>query len=338
MRRGWLAVRWVLGALAGVLALGAVVAAVGAHGGRWNDRLDHLTHLASIWLAAGIVAFALSWFAASLRRAWAIRGAAAIAILAACGLMAPDFLRPATPRAPASAPHQIKLIEFNAWDTHSDADLVARWMAAQHPDLIVILEPSAALKARIGPATGLETSMVDDSIVATRRPVLMSRRGWDTHLLPGQMFFMNWPTLYGFDGRPFTLMGVHMGKPIPSWRSRLENIRLLAALNQVDRSSAILAGDFNSTQWSFRQRALDEATGLERRERGIATWPARLPMLRGRSFPAPLFPIDHIYAGPLWRTVKVERGPRLGSDHYPLIATLAWVGPVSGDPRLWPAP
>ena len=36
-----------------------------------------------------------------------------------------------------------------------------------------------------------------------------------------------------------------------------------------------------------------------------------------------VLPIDHVYAGPGWRTVSVQRGPKLGSDHYPVIVTLA---------------
>jgi len=32
--------------------------------------------------------------------------------------------------------------------------------------------------------------------------------------------------------------------------------------------------------------------------------------------PAPLLPIDQIYAGADWRTLGVRRLPRLGSDHY----------------------
>ncbi len=33
--------------------------------------------------------------------------------------------------------------------------------------------------------------------------------------------------------------------------------------------------------------------------------------------------VGALRAGPGWATVKVERGPWLGSDHYPLIVTLA---------------
>lgn len=39
--------------------------------------------------------------------------------------------------------------------------------------------------------------------------------------------------------------------------------------------------------------------------------------------PFPMLPIDHVYAGKGWRAVSVTRGPRLGSDHYPMVVVLA---------------
>ena len=49
--------------------------------------------------------------------------------------------------------------------------------------------------------------------------------------------------------------------------------------------------------------------------------------LLGRDWPLPVLPIDHVYAGPGWATVSVERGPSIGSDHYPLVVILAPVAP-----------
>jgi endonuclease/exonuclease/phosphatase (EEP) superfamily protein YafD len=336
MRYVWLSFRWGFEAVAAGLALVAAAAAVGAEGGRWNDKLDLLAHFALVWLALGALAFILSWASPSVVRGTLIRLAALVAVLAAGGLMLPDFTRQRSPRADASAPHQVKLVEFNQWGANSDPDRVIAWIAAQHPDLVVIVEPNPAVEPKLRQATGLETYMADNMIVAARHRFLRTRVNWDVHKLPGQGFNLNWPEIYGFDGKPFTLMGAHGGWPIPARRARAEALHLTLTLDTIDRPSTILAGDFNSTQWSYIRRQADEAIGLERRDRALPTWPARLPMLRGRDFPIPFLPIDHIYAGGEWRTVKVERGPRLGSDHYPLIATLAWDGPVGGDPSLWP--
>jgi endonuclease/exonuclease/phosphatase (EEP) superfamily protein YafD len=86
----------------------------------------------------------------------------------------------------------------------------------------------------------------------------------------------------------------------------------------------ILTGDLNTTPWSFGLQRLDRTLGLVRRDRALSTYPAQL---FGRPWPLPFLAIDHVYAGPGWATVKVERGPWLGSDHYPVIVTLAPVSP-----------
>jgi endonuclease/exonuclease/phosphatase (EEP) superfamily protein YafD len=336
MRHVWLTFRWSLEAGAAALALVAVAAAVGAEAGRWNDKLDLLAHFALVWLAAGVLAFLLSWASPGVVRGTLIRLAAIVAVLASGGLILPDFTRQRSPSAEASAAHQVKLVEFNAWGEHSDPVRVAQWIASQHPDLVVIVEPNAALEPKLRKAAGLETYMADGAIVAARHRFLHTRVDWDVHTTPGQGFFMNWPEIDGFDGKPFTLMGVHIGSPIPARRARAETLHLTLTLDGIDRPSTILVGDFNSSQFSHLRRQADEAIGLERRDRSLPSWPARLPMLNGRDFPIPFLPIDHIYAGAKWRTVKVERGPKLGSDHYPLIATLAWSGPLGGDPSLWP--
>ena len=106
-----------------------------------------------------------------------------------------------------------------------------------------------------------------------------------------------------------------------------QRVQLARVLAQIPSERAIIAGDFNSTPWSFSRRRWDEAFGLIRRTRAVFTWP--VPGSESIALPAlvPFLPIDHVYAGSGWATVKVERGPRLGSDHYPVVVTLAPVAP-----------
>jgi endonuclease/exonuclease/phosphatase (EEP) superfamily protein YafD len=79
----------------------------------------------------------------------------------------------------------------------------------------------------------------------------------------------------------------------------------------------ILTGDFNSAPWSFTLRRFDRRVGLRRRTRALATWPTRR-----FAMPFPFLAIDHVYAGSDWKTVSVRRGPRLGSDHFPVVVIL----------------
>ena len=76
------------------------------------------------------------------------------------------------------------------------------------------------------------------------------------------------------------------------------------------------------TPWSFTLKRLDRGLGIERRTHALASWPAGEFSGYRLHSPMPLVPIDHVYAGRDWRTVSVKRGPKLGSDHYPVVVTL----------------
>ena len=55
----------------------------------------------------------------------------------------------------------------------------------------------------------------------------------------------------------------------------------------------------------------------------LFSWPAAAFTRWNIRAPFPVLAIDHVYAGAAWRTVSVRRGPRLGSDHYPVVVVLA---------------
>ena len=300
------------------------VAAAAAQGGRWNDRLDLLTHFAPLWLAGGAAGLL---GAIVMRRGWR-RGIATVfalaAVVSASALMAVDLAR--APEAPAASPasRPFKLIEFNAWAGNADPAQAARWIAREDPDVVVIAESTPLLEARLSDLTGLHLFHGSGVVIATKEKPLAEHVAWEVRALPGAPTAFAWVDLPGPDGRPFTVVGVHNGQPIPARKAWGRDRKIEALLATQDRSRVILAGDFNSTQWSFRQRIADAAFGIARRDVATPTWPARLAKAGGAPFPMPFLAIDHIYAGSSWKTLSVRRGPRLGSDHYPLIATLAW--------------
>jgi endonuclease/exonuclease/phosphatase (EEP) superfamily protein YafD len=125
----------------------------------------------------------------------------------------------------------------------------------------------------------------------------------------------------------FTIFGVHRHWPIRFAKYEAQQQALGKVLASDPSSRSILAGDFNSTPWSFSRRREDRSIGLIRRTRALFSWPAARSSHNPFPAPFPYLPIDHVYAGKGWATVKVERGPRLGSDHYPIVVTLA---PVQG--------
>ncbi len=311
-------------AIAG-LALASCAAAVAAQGGRWNDRLDLLTHFAPLWLAGGVISLVAALLVMARWQRWTFVGIALVAVISSCALMAVDLKRLPERYAAADPSQTLKIIEFNASGRNRDYRRIAQWVVVEDPDILVLLEGSKPLAEAIRAKTALHIFEGSGAFIGTRDKPLDARVAWDTRFLAGGSTALSWVVLRAPDGSPYTVIGLHCGWPIPARSAWADAQKITALLNTMDRSRTILAGDFNSTQWSFRQRVADAAFGLERRDRLNLTWPARLPILRGPSFPTPFLSIDHIYAGSSWRTVSVKRGPRLGSDHYPLVSVLAWM-------------
>lgn len=313
--------------LAGVCGM----AAVGAQAGRWNARLDLLTHFTPLWLAGGVVSLVAALLFMGGWRRWTFAGVAFVAVISSCSLLAVDLRRLPERYAAADPAQTLKIIEFNAWIQNGDYKGIARWVAAENPDILVLPEGAKPLADAIRAETAMRVFEGSGAFIATRDKPLDERVAWDARFLAGGATALSWVVLRGPDGAPFTVVGVHCGWPIPARKAWADDQKITALLNTMDRPRTILAGDFNSTQWSFRQRIADAAFGMERRDRMNLTWPARLPMLHGRSFPTPFLSIDHIYADSSWRTVSVKRGPRLGSDHYPLVSVLAWMQSSGGE-------
>jgi endonuclease/exonuclease/phosphatase (EEP) superfamily protein YafD len=147
--------------------------------------------------------------------------------------------------------------------------------------------------------------------------------GWDGSRFSqeGQALSGGWATVRHPNGA-FTVAATHFGWPFPAGPQQAQSRRLVASLERFPHDTLILTGDFNSTPWSWSLRRQDKALGLERRTRALASWPSGA-FSRVAHAPFPFLPIDHVYAGKAWKTVKVARGPVLGSDHRPVVVILS---------------
>lgn len=300
------------------IALGCAAAALAAQGGRFSVKLDVLTHFAAIYLLAGLLASVVGLFLGRLGLVWVV-APGAVAVVASATLMAPEFLASAGPKATADGA-RLTIVQFNALGDDPKADAPAvTWILAQHPD-IVVLEEDSRIGARLMAEAGYHASGRGClANIYSKLPPLA-----DSSLRPGWTVKpkITWATYSDADGE-FTVFGVHRAWPMKFARNREETADLSAMVAARPRDRSIVVGDFNSVGWSFARRREDKALGLIRRTRALFTWPAervshnRLPAL------FPVLPIDHVYAGAGWRTVAVERGPKLGSDHYPVVVILA---------------
>jgi endonuclease/exonuclease/phosphatase (EEP) superfamily protein YafD len=126
-------------------------------------------------------------------------------------------------------------------------------------------------------------------------------------------------------GGEVQLVAVHLSSPTSAARAGMRNAQLgelatLLAELGGDRSGSrrLLVGDLNVTPYSPYLRDLLTRTGMTdaRRLTGglFGTWPTWMPLLQVQ--------IDHCIADAGIVVTRVERGPAVGSDHYPLEVTL----------------
>ncbi len=303
-----------------VLVFGAacLVAAIMAQGGRVNPRLDLLTHFALIWLCGGL-SIAL-YSLASIGQRSILMGLGIATVIAALALMAPEYLRPIEPRVAATSANTLKIIQFNAWHKNSNIQSDVQWLISEEPDIIAIEELTPELYDALMAHGGYRATpgRLGTALFTKATPKVLPFPSPGPKRERPDLVIAKLPHAAG----DFTMIGLHLSWPTYLSQSDLRE-QLLDYLKTVDRSKVILVGDFNLTPWSFALQDFDKRSGLSRRDRAIFSWPGQ-PFLDGRlSSPIPFLAIDHVYAGSGWRTVSIKRGPKRGSDHYPLVVVLA---------------
>ncbi len=314
--------------LALLAGLGSALCSGLALAGVVSPHADIFSHFVPVWAAAGLFALVLgAWTRA--RRA-ALLGLVGV-ILAGC-LVVPELLsvRP----APRIAQPALRVIQFNVFYLNEDPAATAAWIAGQNADVVVLQEASAersqqvirAIRGRFPYASPCAATWCDVTVMSARPPVSSGE-------LPGRSGTKEsagaWMTVQTPAG-PSTVIGVHLVWPI--WTRALDaQIRSVAqATRRLPRERMVLVGDMNITAWSFALRRLERETGLRRQSRATLTWPVRpfygqLPAYfryAPWNLPFAYMPLDHVLAEPGWSAVSVRRGPRLGSDHLPLVVDL----------------
>jgi endonuclease/exonuclease/phosphatase (EEP) superfamily protein YafD len=142
-----------------------------------------------------------------------------------------------------------------------------------------------------------------------------------------------------FSGQRVKLLSIHPPPPTTSAFSRMRDAILLKAKAWADAQTDphLIIGDLNTTPWSHAFTSLTGDGELISTQAGFGnqgTWPTHLPMPW-------LLPIDHCVVSREWVCVGREIGPETGSDHLPLLVSLALVPPVQiaqNPPTVTPGP
>ena len=216
----------------------------------------------------------------------------------------------------------ITLLIANVHVGLSDTRALEALIAASDPDLIGIIELSPTLAARLSarldehypyrlalPREDPFGMGIWSRLPATRiSEFALTPRATPSLVLNGESVGELWLV------HPFPPISTHAANARDS---------LLAALaeNVGARPDAIVAGDLNASPWSSAYRNLRRRTGLLDASAGNLPWPTWFGA--GGISSVLAVPIDHVLHGRTWKVVSHRVGPDIGSDHRPLLVSLA---------------
>ena len=223
----------------------------------------------------------------------------------------------------ADAP-RLKIVLANVFTENREFEKVEDWILSEDPDLIVLMEVDHRWWARLDRLReryphGEQILRGDNFGIA-----LMSRNPFrSVEILPAlESYLPSVRAKLDFGGRPLSIFATHPLPPtsqehLDKRDAQLSRMGALAKKAAAE-GEVVLMGDFNTTPWSPTFRRLLTDSGLRDSRRGFglqATWPEGMPIL--------LLPLDHLLVSPGIGVVERRTGDWNGSDHRPVVASLA---------------
>jgi len=308
---------WLKGLIVAGLVLGACLTLLGLLA-RWWSPLDIVNDGLPFTALGGIVILVLAALARDWRLILAAAGFAAINIL-----LVGVSLSGAAHAAPDSA-RFLRVVTFNLWNGNTHMDAVAQFLAGTDADVVVLQEAprqhAAALRQTLQPRYPFA---VGDAgiVILSKHPILAEGRIDRPGYPPWISLMLRWARLE-VNGTTFELAGVHLTRPFyPELQQ--QDIAALIAFARSRSLPLVVAGDFNMSPWTEKLQRFERSSGLERYNSFDLTWPMEkhdVPLL-------PFVAIDNVLASRSFAKISTRGGPRLGSDHRPIIADLALTEP-----------
>lgn len=298
------------------LAAGAVLLVLGV-AARWYPAFDIVNNGLPVLVVGGIVLLA---FAFAVRTRPLITATAAF--LAVTFALLLSGLSGAAPEARDGAERFMRVATFNLWGRNDHhLQKVADFLAETKADAVVLEEVRGHHAAFIEGLDAQYPYSVGDNglVILSKHPIVADGR-IDRASEPFWMsLIIRWVRL-DVNGKTVELAGVHLARPFyPELHEG--DVATLTSFVQERTVPLIVAGDFNMAPWTAQMKALTETTGLGRFNTFRPTWP-----MRWRSVPLlPIVPIDNVLASHHFAKIDARVGPRLDSDHRPVIADIALI-------------
>lgn len=208
----------------------------------------------------------------------------------------------------------LKLLSANVLTSNADPRPLLDLVAAEQPDLLLLLEVSEGWLEKLAPLHAQFPHRLDHPRGDNFGISVWSRIPMDAAAvwIGGEEIPSIVASIHG--DHAFTLFAIH---PLPPARKRMARSRdrqLNAIAERVRKTEGpvLVAGDANATPWSEPMLRFREQTGLRTaRTSLVATWPTSAPPLG--------IQIDQVLVSGGLEVVSCIRGVDIGSDHWPLV-------------------
>ena len=326
--------------LVGLGTLGAALIAIAALLGFAIPYLDLFNHL-QLLLFLGLLTSVVLTVPLFLRSRWQ----RPVLVLSLVGLMAsgitfvPEALAgfATRPALPDDGRPVLKVMTHNVFGLNYDMQRVDAVIMAEDPDIVVLQEYFDEQEVDLHPLLlaryphfvrcrggkranlGLYSKLpFDQTMGAGDCPEDANGSQRTAHILAA---------FTPAGGSAFSLMTSHVDWPFPLERQQAQLAALAEAAKAV-KGPLVVVGDFNSTPWSYALRDFAAATGMEREDHNLVTFPLVFTVpdewsRRGLIDTIPFLPLDHVFTRDGVSVHDLHLGEATGSDHLPIVFTLS---------------
>jgi endonuclease/exonuclease/phosphatase (EEP) superfamily protein YafD len=217
-------------------------------------------------------------------------------------------------------PRFLRVVTFNVWHHNDNIEKIAQFLSDTDADLVVMEEMTGDhwSKLREMLRSRYHYSLGDYGIVILSKYKITEDGRVDRGGMPAWSSLLLRFGKIEVNGTQVTFAGAHLARPFYP-RLQYTDVVTLANFVRQQHGPLILAGDFNMTPWTDKLTGFTQATGLKRYNTFHFTWPLKA---RGITL-MPFVAIDHVFASPDFANIATRGGPRLCSDHRPIIADIA---------------
>lgn len=215
----------------------------------------------------------------------------------------------------AAAEPDLRVATLNTWVVKGQANRIIDFIKQTDADVILLQEVGQGDQAAVlnQLASAYPYVLFDEH--SRSGPALLSKWRWsDSGIIPnGRGRPLAVWARFEQDGRSFEIASVHTANPF-EWLHQPGDIDRLIRFARSRQAPLILGGDFNLTPFSWKLTKLAEWADLRWGQTFAASWPANRLI--------PIVLIDHVLVSKGVVLTAVETGPRVGSDHLPVVAEL----------------